>query len=189
MSKYPPLFKDAITVDFDQYEAGLQWARRRRVELLEKKYKAKKSAIFATPAAPAVVGMKYPADIRISDALQHFRAHKLSQLARAASDLSRLKGLEEWFGHLTLGELTDELLNKWLDDRASGALGLGRISYPPGYSKNDIYRSRQAIKAGRTTWRDGTPIVVPEPISCLLELLEASYEVCCFSRATATSKR
>lgn len=162
-----PLPKDTITVDFDQYEAGLQWARRRRVELFEEKSKAKKSAIPAVPtapAAPAVVGMKHPADIRISDALQHFRAHKLSKLAGAASDSSRLKGLEEWFGHLTLGELTDELLNKWLDDRASGALGLGRISYPPGYSKNDIYRSRQAIKAGRTKWRDGTPIVVPEPI-------------------------
>lgn len=157
-----PLPKDRLTVDVDQYEQGLQWARRRRVELLEEKATAKKSA--APASAPAIVASKNPADVRISDAIQHFRANKLSKLAGAASDSSRLKGLEGWFGHLTLGELTDELLHKWLQDRASGALGLGRISYPPGYSKNDIYRSRQALKAGRTKWRDGTRIVVPEPI-------------------------
>lgn len=158
-----PLPKDHRTVDPDEYEQGLAWARRRRVELLEARSKAKKSVVTAAPA-PAIVASKNPADVRISDAIQHFRANKLSKLAGAASDSSRLKGLEEWFGHLTLGELTDDLLHKWLQDRASGALGLGRISYPPGYSKNDIYRSRQALKTGRTKWRDGTSIVVPEPI-------------------------
>lgn len=159
-----PLPKDRLTVDLDQYEAGLQWARRRRVELLEQKSNAKKSVVPASAPALAVVARMNPADVRISDAIQHFQENKVPKLASAASDSSRLKGLQEWFGHLTLGELTTELLHKWLSDRESGVLGAGRISYPPGFSKNDIYRSRQALKAGRTKWRDGTAIVVPAPI-------------------------
>jgi DNA-binding transcriptional ArsR family regulator len=97
--------------------------------------------------------------------LQNFRIRELPHLAGAAADSSRLKGLEEWFGHLTLGELTYDLLKKWKNDRASGVLGPGRISYPPGYSKNDIYRIRQAIKAGKEFFRDGTKVELPPAIS------------------------
>lgn len=160
-----PLPKDYLTFDPDQYDKGLMWARRRRVELLEERSKAKKSTAPAALAAPVVVAGWSPADIRISDVLENFRVRELSHLAGAAADSSRLKGLEEWFGRLTLGELTYDVLKKWKTDRASGVLGFGRISYPPGYSKNDLYRIRQALKAGRTTWRDGTPIEMPAPIT------------------------
>lgn len=161
-----PLPKDHLTVDPDQYEQGLQWARRRRVELLEQKSQSKKSAALAAPpAAPLVVACWSPTDIRVSEVLQSFRTRELPQLAAAAADSSRLKGLEEWFGHLTLGELSYDLLEKWLVDRASGVLGPGRISYPKGYSKNLRVQIRKAIKAGKEFLSDGTTkAVMPEPI-------------------------
>jgi integrase len=151
----------------DLYQEGLQWARRRRVELLEEKAKSKTRAEAKAPAAPpglVVVAGWSPADIRVSDVLQNFRVRELPQLSGAAADSSRLKGLDEWFGHLTLGELTYDLLTKWKIDRASGVLGFGRISYPKGYSKNDIYRIRQALKAGKEKFRDGTKVELPAPI-------------------------
>lgn len=160
-----PLPKDDITVDFDQYEAGLQWARRRRVELLEQKAQSKKHAAPAVAMAAPVVAGWSPAEIRVSEVFESFRVRELPHLSGAAADSSRLKGLEEWFGQLTLGELTYDLLQKWMVDRASGVLGPGRISYPHGYSKNLRVQIRKAIAAGKEFLSDGkTLAVMPDPI-------------------------
>lgn len=161
-----PLPKDHLTVDPDQYDKGLMWARRRRVELLEQRTQSKKlAAPAAAIAVPVVVASWSPADIRISEVLQNFRVRELTRLAGAAADSSRLKGLEDWFGHLTLRELTYDLLEKWKTDRAAGMLGFGRISYPAGYSKNLRVQIRKAIKAGKKFLSDGTTLaVMPEPI-------------------------
>jgi len=161
-----PLPKDYLTFDPDQYDKGLMWARRRRIELLEEKAQSKKlAAPAAAVAAPVVVAGWSPAEIRVSDVFQSFRARELPHLAAAAADSSRLKGLEEWFGQLTLGGLTYDVLEKWMVDRASGILGPGRISYPQGYSKNLRVQIRKAIAAGKEFLSDGkTPAVMPDPI-------------------------
>lgn len=161
-----PLRKERLTVDLDQYEQGLQWARRKRVELLEQKAQSKKlDAPASAIAAPVVVAGWSPAEIRVSEVFESFRVRELPHLAAAAADSSRLKGLQEWFGQLTLGELTYDLLKKWKADRVSGVLGFGRISYPRGYSKNLRVQIRKAIAAGKEFLSDGkTPAVMPEPI-------------------------
>jgi O-succinylbenzoate synthase len=101
-----PLPKVSRTFDIDQFDEGLRWARRRRVELLEQKLDAKPQAL---PLAPTVAPGHTPAEISVRDILENYRLRELPKLAGAASDLSRLKRLGEWFGHLTLG-LHAELL-------------------------------------------------------------------------------
>lgn len=160
-----PLKKSQRTFDLDEYEQGLMWARRERVELLDQKAKTKNVVAPAPLAAPDVATTLNPAHIRLSDVFENFRIRELPRLSGAASDFSRLKRLEEWFGQLSLGELSSDLLNKWLIDRASGALGVGRISYPPGYSKNRRTLIRRAQAAGKQFLSDGTPAKLPEPLA------------------------
>jgi integrase len=118
-----PIPKDSCTFDLDEFEKGLQWARRRRVELLEQKSDTKPKAL---PSAPALGST--PADTLVSDVLANYRLRELSKLASAASDTSRLKRLDEWFGHLTLGQLDYDLLDRWMVERQAGLLGSGRVS-------------------------------------------------------------
>lgn len=120
-----PLPKDSRTFDIDQFDDGLRWARRRRVELLEQKLDAKPKV---APSAPTISPGSTPADILVSDVLSNYRIRELPKLAGAEADSSRLKRLHEWFGHLTLGELDYDFLDRWMVDRQAGLLGSGRVS-------------------------------------------------------------
>jgi len=120
-----PLPKSSRTFDADQYDEGLRWARRSRVELLEKKLDAKPKALLP---APALALGSTPADIAVRDILENYRLRELPKLAGASSDKSRLKRLNEWFGHLTLGQLDYDLLDRWMVERQAGVLGSGRVS-------------------------------------------------------------
>lgn len=120
-----PLPKSTATFDLDQYEAGLQWARRRRVELLEQKQQ-QKSATPVPPTAPVISYGQTPAGVLVKDVLDNYRARELPKLSGAASDSSRLKSLAQWFGHLTLGEMTYDVLERWKEQRLAGLLGSGR---------------------------------------------------------------
>jgi len=120
-----PIPKDSCTFDIDQFDKGLRWARRRRIELLEQKADAKPKV---APLAPTIAPGSTPADILVSDILENYRIRELSKLAGAASDTSRLKRLDEWFGHLTLGQLDYDLLDRWMVERQAGLLGSGRVS-------------------------------------------------------------
>lgn len=120
-----PLPKDSLTFDIGQFDEGLRWARRRRVELLEQKSDAKPRV---APSAPTIAPGCTPADILVSDVLSNYRIRELPKLAGAEADSSRLKRLHEWFGHLTLGQLDYDFLDQWMVDRQAGLLGSGRVS-------------------------------------------------------------
>lgn len=120
-----PLPRDSHTCDIDQFDEGLRWARRRRVELLEQKSDAKPKV---APSAPTIAPGSTPADILVSDVLSNYRIRELPKLAGAEADSSRLKRLHEWFGHLTLGQLDYDFLDQWMVDRQAGLLGSGRVS-------------------------------------------------------------
>lgn len=134
-----PLPKNSCTFDIDHFDEGLRWARRRRVELLEQKSDAKPKAL---PPAPAIAPGSTPADITVRDVLENYRLRELPKLAGAASDSSRLKRLDEWFGHLTLGELDYDLLDRWMVDRQAGLLGSGRVSDPTLTKHQKHYRKK-----------------------------------------------
>jgi len=120
-----PLPKSSSTFDVSQFDFGLRWARRRRVELLEQK---SQSTPVAPPPMPTIASGLTPADITVHDVLANYRLRELPKLAGAASDSSRLKRLDEWFGHLTLGQLDYDILDRWKADREAGLLGAGRAS-------------------------------------------------------------
>lgn len=134
-----PLPKVSRTFDIDQFDEGLRWARRRRVELLEQKLDAKPQAL---PLAPTVAPGHTPAEISVRDILENYRLRELPKLAGAASDLSRLKRLGEWFGHLTLGQLDYDLLDRWMVERQAGLLGSGRVSNPTLTKHQKHYRKK-----------------------------------------------
>jgi len=137
-----PLPKDTRTVSQDEYAAGLQWARRRRVELLEQKAASKlglhqspASASFGLPpssfASSAVrlvpLGHRVaPESIRLQDVFDSFRSTELAKLAGKDAETSRLNKLGEWFGKMTLGQLDSVLIERWRGLRLSGLLGSGR---------------------------------------------------------------
>ncbi len=137
-----PIPKDSRTFDIDQFDEGLRWARRRRVELLEQKSDAKPKAL---PPAPTIASGSTPADIAVHDILENYRLRELPKLAGAASDSSRLKRLDEWFGHLTLGQLDYDLLDRWMAARQAGLLGSGRVSNPE-LTKHQRYYRKNAGK-------------------------------------------
>jgi len=135
-----PFPKDHLTVDLDQYDKGLNWARRRRVELLEQKSSRKPEQ---PPSGPVIEPGWHPSSICISDVLENYRIRELPKLAGAASDKSRLKRLEEWFGCYTLGQLSYDVLETWKDERQAGKLGSGRVS-DPTLTKQQRYKLRRA---------------------------------------------
>jgi len=135
-----PLPKSSATFDLDQYEAGLNWARRRRVELLEQKSKSKPEV---PPAGPVMEPGWHPSSIRIIEVLDSYRVRELPKLSGKASDKSRLKSLGEWFGRYTLGQLSYDVLEKWKTDRESGLLGSGRVT-DPTLTKQERYKLKKA---------------------------------------------
>jgi len=134
-----PLPKDSCTFDIDHFDEGLRWARRRRVELLEQKLDAKPKALSL---APTIALGHTPAEIPVRDILENYRLRELPKLAGAASDLSRLKRFGEWFGHLTLGQLDYDLLDRWMVERQAGLLGSGRVSDPTLTKHQKHYRKK-----------------------------------------------
>ncbi|WP_081933942.1 tyrosine-type recombinase/integrase [Massilia sp. 9096] len=134
-----PIPKDSLTFDMDQFDEGLRWARRRRVELLEQKSDAKLKPLLP---APIIGPGSAPADITVRDILENYRRRELPKLAGAASDSSRLKRLDEWFGHLTLGQLDYDRLDRWMADRQAGLLGSGRVSDPKLTKHQKHYRKK-----------------------------------------------
>lgn len=134
-----PLPKSSSTFDVSQFDFGLRWARRRRVELLEQKTQ---STPVAPPPMPTIASGSTPADITVHDVLANYRLRELPKLAGAASDSSRLKRLDEWFGHLTLGQLDYDILDRWKADREAGLLGSGRVSGPTLTKHQRYYRKK-----------------------------------------------
>jgi integrase len=114
-----------------------------RIELLERKSAGKLPEVPTTPLAP-VEGK--PAAIKVGDVLQNYLERELPKLSGASSDKSRLKKLDAWFGHLTLGQLNYDVLETWKEKRLSGILGSGRV-FNPSMSKHERYRLKKAGKA------------------------------------------
>lgn len=138
-----PFPKDHTTVDHNQYDHGLQWARRRRVELLEQKAQGTAPVV---PPVPVIEPSQVPAHLRISDLIESYLTNELDKLSSAASVRSRLKRLGEWFGHLTLGQLTYNVLETWKMQRRKGALGSGRVS-DPNFTKQERHKMKLAGEA------------------------------------------
>jgi integrase len=138
-----PLPKSSATFDIDQFDDGVRWARRRRVELLEQKSDAKPKV---APSAPTIAPGSTPADILVSDVLSNYRIRELPKLAGAEADSSRLKRLQEWFGHLTLGQLDYDLLDRWMVQRQAGLLGSGRVSDPQLTKHQRHYRKKMGYE-------------------------------------------
>ena len=159
-----PLKKSQLTFDLDKYEAGLMWARRERVALLEQKAAAK---VPVAPPAPVLEPGTTPDHVLIKDILDNYRVNVLPTLSGAAADRSRLKRLEEWFGHLTIRELTQPVLRKWKADRKEGLLGSGRSSDPT----KTKHERHQLKKAGKEDEVDPLPLVKPSSQTMRHELV------------------
>jgi integrase len=159
-----PLKKSQLTFDLDEYEQGLMWARRERVALLEQKAAAKAPV---APPAPVLEPGTTPDHVFIKDILDNYRVNVLPALAGAAADRSRLKRLDEWFGHLTIRELKKPVLTKWLADRTDGLLGSGRSS-DPKLTKHERYALK---KAGEAEKVKPLPLVKPSSQTMRHELV------------------
>lgn len=84
-----------------------------------------------------------PANVLVRDVLENYRIRELPKLSGAASDKSRLKRLDEWFGRYTLGQLSYDILETWKDERQAGKLGSGRVS-DPTLTKQQRYKLKQS---------------------------------------------
>lgn len=130
-----PLPKVRRTVDFEEFELGLAWARQQRVNLLAEKGAQPSIASVRTRPQTAVQvipqlsepAQLLPGDILIQDMLDSYSQHRLAQLAGSTAEASRLKNLGTWFGHLTLGQLPPSVLEDWQSKRLAGLLGSGRV--------------------------------------------------------------
>lgn len=138
-----PLKPSKATFNLNEYEKGVMWARRERVALLEQKAASKAPV---APAAPVIDTGTSPTHLLIKDVLDNYHVNELSKLSGAASDRSRLKRLEAWFGYLTLGELRYRVLDKWMADRKAGLLGSGRSS-DRELTKHERHKLKAAGKA------------------------------------------
>jgi integrase len=123
-----PQPKKSITVSNDAaaYERGLVWAHKERDALRDvKKGKSPSAAPVIPEARPPVAFL--PGDISIRDILDNYRQHRLAALGGSAQERSRLKNLEQWFGHLKLGGLPPSVIAEWKNKRQAGLLGSGRV--------------------------------------------------------------
>ena len=117
---------------FSTQEEGALWARRRRVELLEKKAGLAKAQvqpdiIELVPSFPNLqFSSKARLTIKLSDVFDSFEADELSKLASKTTEASRLANLRKWFGERTVDQLGENFITKWKTDRKSGILGSGR---------------------------------------------------------------
>ncbi|MBD8629013.1 site-specific integrase [Oxalobacteraceae sp. CFBP 8753] len=150
-----PLPKVQCTVDFEEFELGLCWARQQRVNLLaEKGAQPSIASGRARPqtAAQVIPQLSEPAhfppcDILIQDMLDSYSQHRLAQLAGSAAEASRLKNLGAWFGHLTLGQLPPSVIEDWQNKRLSGLLGSGRVRKTKMTKHQRHYRKNHAASA------------------------------------------
>lgn len=120
------------TATFSTLEEGAQWARRQRVQLLEKKQGQTTTAsdgvctrepdVSVTPSSQA----NSPENISVAEMLASYAETELDRLAGKQAEASRLNRLKGWFGHLTFGQLDAKCLKKWKAQRLSGLLGSGR---------------------------------------------------------------
>jgi integrase len=127
-----PFPKDSSTWSLEERARGLQWARRRRLELLDQKHAVNSAPPSKTIEVPSsaqqslVSTRTHPEHTKLRDVIATYKHLKLKNLRGAASELSRLKRLDEWLGDYTLGELGVGRIEAWMDARLSGALGSGR---------------------------------------------------------------
>lgn len=119
-----PLPRTSRTFDLAAFGQGFEWAKGERDNLLEQK---NPTSTAASVRAPTVASTVVPDEIRVRAVLDGYRENKLDKLAGAKSESSRLKNLDEWFGHLELGALRPSVIEKWMDDRSEGKLGSGRV--------------------------------------------------------------
>lgn len=117
---------------FSTTEEGASWARRRRVELLEKRVAGANERILSDVShlghvfRGAQFPPKVPSSIKLSDVFDSFESVELPKLSSKTTEASRLARLREWFGGLTTEQLHETLVDKWVADRLSGKLGSGR---------------------------------------------------------------
>lgn len=119
------------TATFSTVEEGARWARQKRCQLLAKKEGAEPASassyshntdVSARPANKA----SCPEQIPITEILESYAETGLDRLAGKQAEVSRLRRVKGWFGHLTLGQLNGRVLQKWEVQRLSGILGSGR---------------------------------------------------------------
>lgn len=160
-----PLPRVKRTVDFDEFEVGLAWARQERINLLVTKgakppvtaaYNRPSTAVQRIPQSSAPAQF-FPGDIRIQDMLDSYSQHRLAQLAGSTPEASRLKNLGAWFGHLTLGQLPPSILEDWQNKRLAGLLGSGRVR------KTDMTKHQRHYRKNRAA--PTTSALAPEQIT------------------------
>jgi hypothetical protein len=127
-----PFPKDSRTCSMEDRAHGLQWARKRRLELLEQKHAANSAPSGKTTETRGLVRhpltnkQAHPENTKLRDVLATYKRLKLQNLRRAANELSRLNRLDGWLGDHTLGELCYERVENWKNARLNGELGSGR---------------------------------------------------------------
>jgi integrase len=160
-----PLPKDSAT--FSDHASGLQWARRRRVELLEQKAGVrsatlpdagsfKPQALYRPGVGQLVLD---PSTVSMSSILDHFRKHELIKLTGKDAESSRLKQLHEWFGHFLLGQLNSPVVSSWQEQRRSGLLGSGRNPNRSKASSNEKDDEQQMAGANALPAATGTKVL------------------------------
>jgi len=123
--------KDSATFSKEELSKGLLWAQRRRMAFLEEKATGQpvgplKFVHQALAASATVAAPPRPQDIKMNDVFDNFLLHKLQDSASVATERSRLKKLQGWFGGLTLGQFDYNCIEEWKRMRLKGELGSGR---------------------------------------------------------------
>ena len=145
-----PFPKDSSTWSMEERTRGLQWARRRRLELLEQKQAANPTPSSKTAETRGLVrhpltnAQAHPQNTKLRDVLATYKSLKLQNLRGAANELSRLNRLDGWLGDHALGELDYVRVENWKNARLNGEFGSGRnpnrkpLTLPAGQASNAV---------------------------------------------------
>ena len=110
-----------------------------------------------------------PASVRLDAILTDYDEKVAGSLADPSEARARLRKLKQWFGQLTLKDLTRDTLETWIDRRLSGALGAGRgngrdLSGGPVLTKDQRRRARQAGRQLAPLTQSGPAPVSPQTV-------------------------
>jgi integrase len=147
--------RDSAT--FSCEKQGAAWARRRRVELVEKR-----DGGVGETSAPAALRANYPTfepiaatavvpeHVRMSDVFDSYERYELKELAGENQEESRLRLLRQCFGAYALDELSEDLIKAWKRDRTEGKYGSGR---PPNRRESLKFKDGKLVTKHQRHYR------------------------------------
>ncbi len=95
----------------------------------------------------------YPVD----DILLSYENAEAAKLACPSEPMSRLRRLRAWFGQYSLGELTGEVIDRWVERRLAGEVGAYQRPETPGPRGRAAGAGALVRSSGACVVADGAP--------------------------------